>query len=145
MSSSIESLLPHLLHRSSQVIEEMFARETEGLGITTRQVLLLMVLAENPKASQTTLVAATGIDRSTMADMVRRLRQKDMLTRRRKADDSRAYEIKITEVGEQIIEIGKAAMIRVEARFAKPISERQLEAIRAGLMRAVTAPAVTEG
>jgi DNA-binding MarR family transcriptional regulator len=49
----------------------------------------------NEGLSQTGIVARTGIDRSTLADLVRRLQRKGLLQRRRTKDDARAYAVKM--------------------------------------------------
>ena len=61
----------HLLHRAGQRAGEVFAREM-GSDLTPRQYAVLASVAKSEGLSQTDLVAATGIDRSTLADVVRR-------------------------------------------------------------------------
>ena len=63
----------HLLHRAGQAADELFAKEMEGSDLTPRQFAVLVVLAKHENASQTDIVNATGIDRSTLADIVKRL------------------------------------------------------------------------
>ena len=63
----------HLLHRASQVVEEIFTAEIEIDRLTPRQLAVLMTVAQNEGLSQTGIVDRTGIDRSTLADIVRRL------------------------------------------------------------------------
>jgi len=52
-----------------------------------------------PETSQTALVNATGIDRSTLADIVRRLVDSGLLQRKRMAFDARMYAVGLTEAG----------------------------------------------
>ncbi|HRQ59789.1 MAG TPA: helix-turn-helix domain-containing protein, partial [Azoarcus taiwanensis] len=56
---------------------------TAGLNITPQQATVLCAIAGMESPSQTDLVDATGVDRSTMADVVRRLSSKGLLTRKR--------------------------------------------------------------
>lgn len=137
MNASLWQRLPQLLYRSSQVIEEKFAREMAGQDITMRQVILLAGILENPKASQTRLTSVTGIDRSTLADMVKRLRQKGLITRRRNASDARAHQVTITDEGQRIVMIGTAVLARIEEEFVKSIPDRQVDTVISVLMRAV--------
>ena len=50
-----------------------YAREAGGKELTKQQFILLCALEQNDGASQTALVEITGIDRSTLAEMVRRM------------------------------------------------------------------------
>ena len=98
----------HLLHRAGQVADETFS-ESAGRGITARQLAVLAALAEREMPSQTDLVAATGIDRSTMAEMVRRLIRAGLVTRRRSRADARRYRLELTAKGEDALVEAKAA------------------------------------
>jgi hypothetical protein len=66
----------HLLHRAVQCAEDLFHGEMHRDNLTPRQVGVLIVVAEQEGLSQTGLVERTGIDRSTMADMVNRMQRK---------------------------------------------------------------------
>ncbi|MEQ1711924.1 MAG: MarR family transcriptional regulator, partial [Hyphomicrobium sp.] len=50
--------------------------------LTPRQYAVLITVAQNEGLSQTNLVDKTGIDRSTLADIVRRMLKKGLLQRR---------------------------------------------------------------
>ncbi len=62
----------HLLRRCQQRAVDLFAAAMGKDGPTPRQFALLLCLAQNPGISQTALVARSGIDRSTLAEMLRR-------------------------------------------------------------------------
>ena len=57
----------HLLHRVLQLALDIYAEESGSGGITQRQFAVLAAVAENQGVTQTGLVRATGIDRSTLA------------------------------------------------------------------------------
>jgi DNA-binding MarR family transcriptional regulator len=59
--------------------------------------------------SQTDIVERTGIDRSTLAHIVRRLKDKGLVRRRRTKEDARAYAVRLTGVGRQVL--GKVSPI----------------------------------
>ena len=73
----------HLLHRAGQCAEDIFAAEVKVGGLTSRQFAVLVAVAHNEGLSQTDLVDCTGIDRSTMAEIARRMQRKGLLQRRR--------------------------------------------------------------
>jgi DNA-binding MarR family transcriptional regulator len=87
----------HLLHRASQAVEEVFAASVNVENLTPRQLAVLVTISQAEGLSQTGIVDRTGIDRSTLADIVRRLQKKGLLQRRRTKEDARAYAVKLTE------------------------------------------------
>jgi DNA-binding MarR family transcriptional regulator len=89
----------HLLHRAGQRAADIFAAEARASGLTPRQFAVLTIVAEQDGLTQTDLVERTGIDRSTLADIVGRLLGRGLIQRRRAKDDARAYAIKLTPQG----------------------------------------------
>jgi DNA-binding MarR family transcriptional regulator len=89
----------HLLHRAGQCAADIFAVEARLSGLTPRQFAVLMVVAEEEGLTQTDLVERTGVDRSTLADIVGRLLGRGLIQRRRAKEDARAYAIKLTPTG----------------------------------------------
>ncbi len=89
----------HLLHRAGQLASEIFAEEVGSNGLTPRQFAVLVTVGEREGLSQTELVEMTGIDRSTLADIVRRLLRKGLLVRRRTKEDQRVYSVRLSEQG----------------------------------------------
>ncbi|MCK9911289.1 MarR family transcriptional regulator, partial [Microbacteriaceae bacterium K1510] len=71
--------------------------------LTPRQYAVLVAVAQNEGVSQTLLVEKTGVDRSTLADIVRRMLKKGLLQRRRTKEDARAYSVKLTDEGWRVL------------------------------------------
>ena len=93
----------HLLHRAGQCAADIFQAEMETGDLTPRQLAVLVTVAQHEGLSQTQLVERTGIDRSTLADIVRRMLKKGLLQRRRTKEDARAYAVKLTEEGWRVL------------------------------------------
>ncbi len=89
----------HLLHRAGQCAGDVFQGEFGDSDLTPRQYAVLMTVSQNEGLSQTDLVEETGVDRSTLADIVRRMLKKGLLQRRRTKEDARAYAVKLTDEG----------------------------------------------
>jgi DNA-binding MarR family transcriptional regulator len=89
----------HLLHRVLQLALDIYAEETGPGAITQRQYAVLTAVAHDEGLTQTHLVKATGIDRSTLADMVARMISKGLLERERSSLDARANTVRLTEQG----------------------------------------------
>ena len=113
----------HLLHRAAQAAENIFSSEMKLSGLTPRQLVVLMTVARNEGLSQTAIMNKTGIDRTTTAAVVVRLRRKSLLHRRRSPSDQRAYIIQLTDQGRQVLLTAEP--------LAKRIDERVLDALPA--------------
>ena len=101
--------LIELLHRASQRADSVFARNVGDSGLTPRQFAVLRAVSEADGLSQTDIMAATGIDRSSTADLVGRLVTSGCLQRRRTKRDARLYAVRLTPRGRQMLAIGKPA------------------------------------
>jgi DNA-binding MarR family transcriptional regulator len=118
----------HLLRRCQQNAVEIFAQEVGEDGLTPRQFALLLTVHQRPGLMQTELVRLTGIDRSTLAEMTRRLIGRGLLVRRRTAHDQRANELFLSADGEAALRTALPGVIRAQERILAP-----LEGARRGL------------
>ncbi|MFM9940312.1 MAG: MarR family winged helix-turn-helix transcriptional regulator [Hyphomicrobiaceae bacterium] len=119
--SALSTSLMHLLHRAGQSADELFAAEMGDSDLTPRQYAVLTVLAEHDTASQTEIVDLTGIDRSTLADIVKRLVQRGLLARRRSKLDARAYAVRLTPGGQAALKLADPAAERAGERMLRQI------------------------
>ncbi len=115
----------HLLHRAGQTADERFFKEMQGAELTPRQYAVLVVLAQHENASQTDIVNATGIDRSTLADIVKRMVDRGLLARKRSKLDARAYSVKLTAAGQSALKSTNPVAARVENALLKSLSASQ--------------------
>ncbi|MDO9222604.1 MAG: MarR family winged helix-turn-helix transcriptional regulator [Caulobacter sp.] len=108
--ATAEASVGHLLHRAAQRALDFYAEEGGAGGVTQRQHAVLSAVAAKEGAAQADLVAATGVDRSTLADMVARMLDKGLLVRERSAVDARANAVRLTDAGRAALaEIGPRA------------------------------------
>ncbi len=114
----------HLLHRAGQCAAEVFQAELGSGDLTPRQFAVLITVSTNEGLSQTHLVERTGIDRSTLADIVRRMLKKGLLQRRRTKEDARAYAVKLTDEGWRVLKSAEP--------LSRKVDERILSALPAG-------------
>jgi DNA-binding MarR family transcriptional regulator len=103
-ADAIDRSMIHLLHRASQRASEIFAIETRDFDLTARQYAVLTTVAQNEGLSQTGLVRLTGIDRSTLADVVQRLLKRGIIERQRTAQDGRTYAVMLSGQGRELLE-----------------------------------------
>ncbi|MBL8549727.1 MAG: winged helix-turn-helix transcriptional regulator [Hyphomonadaceae bacterium] len=114
----------HLLHRAQQFAQDRFAAAAGARGITLRQFAVLAAIAEQPGRSQTDLVLATGVDRSTLADMITRMEKRSWILRVTAADDARANAVTLAP--------GGRAALNAAIPFAKAADEALMEALPRG-------------
>lgn len=117
----------HLLHRAGQRAADIFADEARGGGLTPRQFVVLMAVSQQEGLTQTDLVERTGIDRSTLADIVARLLNRGLIQRRRAKDDARAYAIKLSAQGAKALREAQPAAAAADTRLLAnlPPAKRQ--------------------
>ncbi len=102
----------HLMHRVLQLSLDIYAEEAGPDGLTQRQFAVLEAVSVRSGLTQTDLVKATGIDRSTLADLVARMTAKGLLERERSTLDARAKAVRLSEAGQTAL---ADARPRVEA------------------------------
>jgi MarR family transcriptional regulator, temperature-dependent positive regulator of motility len=123
----------HLLHRAYQAVKRVFAVGMQTNGLTARQLAVLVAVAENEGLSQIDLVERTGIDRSTMADVVRRLKGRGLLQRKRTKEDARVYAVKLTEDGKRMLRSVEPLARRIDDRVLDALPARQRDQFMGGL------------
>jgi DNA-binding MarR family transcriptional regulator len=129
----------HLLHRAGQCASDIFTAEMGDAGLTPRQFAILLTVAQNEGVSQTDLVESTGVDRSTLADIVRRMLKKGLLQRRRTKNDARAYAVKLTDEGWRVLRSTEPMVRRVDDRILAMLPSKQREQFLSDLMTIVEA------
>ncbi|MBL8847340.1 MAG: winged helix-turn-helix transcriptional regulator [Hyphomicrobium zavarzinii] len=129
----------HLLHRAGQCADEMFAVSVGEVGLTPRQYAVMTAIANSEEPSQTTLVERTGIDRSTMADIVRRLTSRGLVQRRRTRRDARRYAVRLTDKGEGALRLAEPAARSTDEQILSALAPTQRDAFLRSLTRIVLA------
>ena len=141
----LETSAVHLLHRAGQRAGDVFADEMRRIKLTPRQYAVLVSVAENEGLSQTGLVERTGIDRSTLADIIRRMLRKGLLQRKRTKEDARAYSVRLTEEGRQLLDDAAPGAARSEARLLAALPSDQRSAFISALATIVQSIGVSDG
>lgn len=137
--AALTTSITHLLHRACQVADSVFNEEAGKTGLTTRQFAVLIAVANNRDISQTGLVQATGIDRSTVAEIVKRLLRRGLIKRKRTRLDARAYAVRLTDEGEALLREVEPAAQRAEERLQRAFSGRDVPALTEALIQLVEA------
>ncbi|MBN9023338.1 MAG: MarR family transcriptional regulator [Rhizobiales bacterium] len=129
----------YLIRRLHQIHYALFFEECAAFGITPVQYGLLTILSTNPDSDQVTLANALGIDRTNVADVLRRLEQGGLIDRRRNAEDRRMVLARLTPAGEEMVEQMHPSMARAQERLLSALGEGERDAFLAMLMRLLEA------
>ena len=133
MSYSLNTSPSHLLHRAQQIAANQSATELASAGITLRQFSVLAALSGNEGVSQSDLVNATGIDRSTLADMVARMEKAGLIKRVASKTDKRAKSVSLMAKGKKAYEKALPAVEKADAVLFESLAKTKQDALVSGL------------
>jgi DNA-binding MarR family transcriptional regulator len=114
----------YLLRRLHQVHYALFFEECADVDITPVQYGLMTILSTHPESDQASIANYLGIDRTNVADVVKRLEQAGLVARERSPTDKRAMLCRLTAAGGAMLRRMQPAMARAQ--------ERLLEGLDAG-------------
>jgi DNA-binding MarR family transcriptional regulator len=117
----------HLLHRVLQLALDYHAEASGPTGLTQRQYTVLAAAGASDGVSQSDLVRATGIDRSTLADLVARMIAKGLLERERSATDARANTVRLSDAGKAALADGGKPAAHSDARLLELLPPKKRE------------------
>ncbi|ACT57800.1 MarR family winged helix-turn-helix transcriptional regulator [Hirschia baltica] len=118
----------HLLRRSQQLATEIFTDLGMADNVTLRQSVVLAAVAEKEGLSQSDLVNATGIDRSTLADMIARMETRGLVTRVAAEGDARAKSVSLTTLGREALDEAMPAMQTVDKALLHSLPKNKRKA-----------------
>ncbi|WP_297798984.1 MarR family transcriptional regulator [uncultured Brevundimonas sp.] len=118
----------HLLHRALQLCVDVYGNESGEAGVTQRQYAVLEAVSQHPGLTQTDLVKATGIDRSTLADLVSRMTTKGLLEREQSAIDARAKAVRLSSAGAEALEKARPCALSADKRILALLPKGRREA-----------------
>jgi DNA-binding MarR family transcriptional regulator len=115
----------HLLHRALQLALDYHSEAAGPGAITQRQYTVLAAAAAQDGLTQNDLVRATGIDRSTLADLVARMLAKGLLVRERSATDARANSVRLSDAGRTALTAGAMPAGAADNRLLASLSAKK--------------------
>lgn len=115
----------HLLHRALQLALDIYGQELGQGAVTQRQFAVLHAVASEDGLSQTGLVRATGIDRSTVAELVARMTRLGLLERSRSTEDARTNAVRLTERGREMLDGAQPRVSAADKRLLKRLPAKK--------------------
>lgn len=100
----LEDIIGYQLRRAQTALFHNFSQRLGHRNITPGQFGLLVKIRNNPGVSQTGLARAEGIERSTLGEIIDRFEGRNLVERRRHAEDRRAYALHLTPEGEDFLD-----------------------------------------
>ena len=134
-STSPDAIAPvsFMLKRAAQLSADLFADQLGKTGLTQRQYTVLETVLANEGASQTDLVRTTGIDRSTLADLVNRLETQGYVRRERSPTDARVNFVFLTSLGRETVIKAKPVAAVVDITLLNLVSPKLRKSFVASL------------
>lgn len=128
----------YLIRRAQHLHVAIWARVV-STEISSVQYSILVVLDQRGEASQRELCDEVGLDRSTVADLVRRMQRRDLVERRRSPEDARRNTVTLTAQGRSERERLRPLVDQVQRELAGSLSPADRSALEQGLSRLLAA------
>ena len=123
-----------LIRRLNQINAGMYWEEFLPSNITPVQYGMLTIVARLPGLDQTRLGQEIGLDRTTTADVVKRLEQRGLLRRSPNPADRRSRLVNPTPEGQEAVAGLEERLLRAQERLLGPLRPAE-RAILMDLMR----------
>lgn len=139
VSGGVWSRPGFLIRRLHQIHYAMFFEECKEGSITPVQYGVLTVLAREPWLDQTAIGYEVGLDRTTVADVIKRLEEKGLVERRINKLDRRSRQAAVTENGLTLLVELQNGMANSQRRLLQPLSPRDQKIFMSLLVELVEA------
>jgi DNA-binding MarR family transcriptional regulator len=110
-----------LVRRLHQIHSALFFEETRKFNITPVQFSLLTVLLHQSGSDQVTIASEVGLDRTNVADVLRRLTRRGLVRCQRSRLDRRSLVASLTDEGVKLTTRMHAAVLRAQERLLVPL------------------------
>jgi DNA-binding MarR family transcriptional regulator len=132
--------LGYLLKHAALRLATLTDAALESLGIDSKDLGAIRVLARREPMSQLQVAQTLGIDRTTMVALLDALERQGLVTRQPDPNDRRRNLVELTNVGTATHEAGEAIRKAVEADFLVPLDRSGGEQLRHALHALVASP-----
>ena len=103
-TTPIRDLIGYALRRAQGVVYADLNDALARISLRPLQFTLLLMVAENPGASQTSVCEALGMQKANCVPTMSELERRGLIIRRKSATDARSYELHITNKGKRILQ-----------------------------------------
>ncbi len=114
-----------LIRRLHQLHSALFMEETERFNITPVQYSLLSALDEYGELDQNSLSHHIGLERTSVAEVLPRLEQRELIVRHQSDRDKRVKYVKLTTKGRTLVRKMRPGAQRAHDRTVESLSEEE--------------------
>lgn len=126
-----------LVRRLHQIHSALFFEETSKFNVTPVQFSLLTVLLHQSGSDQVTIASEVGLDRTNVADVLRRLTRRGLVRCERSRVDRRSLAASLTDDGVKLTARMHAAVLRAQERLLVPLDPAFQPAFMAMLLQLI--------
>jgi DNA-binding MarR family transcriptional regulator len=127
--AGLEGSVTHLLQRAVRLALDFHTEAAGPEAVTQRQYTVLAAAGGAEGQNQNDLVRATGIDRSTLAELVSRMLAKGLLERERSATDARANAVSLSTAGRAALAHGSIAAAAADQRLLGLLAPKKRDSL----------------
>ncbi len=107
------------IHSLAQTADRMMADALGESGLTPRQAIILSAIDEVGEILQTDMIKSTGIDRSTLSDVLRRMIRHGLIIRVQSRTNTRALMVTLTAKGRTALKMARTSADKVEKELRR--------------------------
>ncbi len=119
--------LTYLLQKVAKRGLELLEAELDDLDLTTRQFLLLALVATGDDLSQQDVAARLGLDPTAVVKLVDQLEARGLVERARSTTDRRQHRLALTTTGNDVRREAVVRQQRAEKELTRAIGARRTE------------------
>ena len=115
-------------YRIRKVYSYLFQTFTDmfrPLNLAPGQYSILLLISLNPGLNQMMLAEASGLDRSTIVPIANRFAKLGWIRRTRRKGDRRAYSLRLTPLGQTIVDQAKPIIAQHEKQLVANLSKEE--------------------
>lgn len=132
---ALSTRLIYLLKRALVELEDLHTEHLAPVGISGRELGVLLLLNSFDTTSQQQVAGRLGVDRTTMVGLVDALEEKGLLARRPDADDRRRNVLELTQDGHAALTQATHASDQAEQQLLSQLNHDESAQLRTLLTR----------
>lgn len=114
---ALATMLCFDLYSASRAMTAVYRQVLDPLGLTYPQYLVLVVLWTQGEQTVRQVIDRLHLDYGTVSPLLKRLEQRGLVERRRRADDERSVTVRLTEAGTALRAQAREVPPRIAAAF----------------------------
>ena len=103
-TAPLQEVIGYALRRAQGAVYSDLSDALARISLKPLQYTLLLMVSENPGASQTSVCEALGMQKANCVPTMSELERRGLIIRRKSTADARSYELHITNKGKRILQ-----------------------------------------